>query len=62
MYVVLHDAEKFGDTPIMPKIEILLQEYISHRQLILFGHNLERYIKFELEKMKHKPEYSGTYM
>lgn len=60
VYVVIHDGQKFGETPIL-KMEILKQDYISHKQLVDFRHRLERFIDDEFEKMKHKPEYSGVW-
>ena len=60
VYVCLHDGQKFGETPIL-KMEILKQDYVSHKQLMDFRHRLERFIDIEFEQMKHKLEYSGAW-
>ncbi len=60
IYVVLHDAQHFGDEPTF-KMEIHKKEYVSHKQLQEFRHRLESYIDNELNKLVHKPEYNGTW-
>ena len=60
VYCVLHDNQKFGETPIL-KMEILKQDYISHKQLVDFRHRLERFINDEFDRMKYKPEHSGAW-
>jgi len=60
IYVCLHDAEKFGETPVL-KLEINIQEHFSHRQMIILRDRLESYIAHEVKFMQHRPEYNGAY-
>ena len=60
IYCVLHDAQKFGETPAF-KLEINIQEHFSHRQMIILRDRLESYIAHEVKFMQHKTEYNGAY-
>lgn len=60
IYVCLHDAPNFGDEPVL-KMELHLQETLSHMELILLRDRLELWLKHELKLMKHKAEYNGAY-
>lgn len=60
IYVVLHDAPKFGETPII-KMEINKQAYITHKQLIELRRKIENFLEQELDNMNHKVEYNGAW-
>ena len=60
VYVCLHDAEKFGETPTF-KLEINIQDNFSHRQMVILRERLESFITHEVKFMQQRPEYSGAW-
>ena len=60
IYICMHDAPNFGDEPIL-KMEIHLQEILSHMELVLLRDRLDLWLKHEMKLMKHKPDYSGAW-
>lgn len=61
IYVSIHDGQHFGEKPVI-EMKIHKQEYLSHKDMETLRRRLEQFINNELEQIKRKPDYSGTYM